>query len=1249
MEENNNLKDEEKENEFNNDIFNLKIANNDNIIYTDLSNNDILNISNDKGISSLAVKTKLNYSYIIKRIIDNIKNNEKDNIYENQYKINLLLMSSLNDISIKYICLNYLIKFNEDNNNYSMIKYIFSKIYKYYENNNKLNKNIFINILNSFSQILFRNKNYFYAYYYLKKVKKLLGTKNNNTEIDLFFTDISECISKYVKSKYDLFKDKNKMNKDKLKMINDALKEILNNNSSDKKDIKENKNGGKFENDNDNDNDEYCSYLYMINTNWVMRAIVFIDYYKIYLTEIMMQDDNFLKNAFNEENILFTYFKELNDKNDKNDKFSTNIMFPGPIDNYNLLKNRDFWEDSINDDENCFIKDNLILNKDYYLISQRNWSILKDIFDSTNEIKKNENENIELIGIKALILEKRFRKKRNKDLLRRRYIQTRKNTKIKKLKEKLIRCINYELKKNGHKDKYYEEEELEEMKKIINDTNISFYLIDKENKNILIEICIAFTNNILIYNSTQLKKIEINDEDSINSLFKIYNKKNNILIIELNEKNCDNFLQEIKPILNNNKNINFIYRCNICENEININKKYNCGKCNISFFCSETCSNVSGEHKTLHKFLVPLLKPDFNLEILKNNKNTYLDKHYERGLAGLINYGNTCYINSVIQCLSNTIDFRNYFISDFYKNEQNFLNFNIQNDFLEEFSQLLKNIWLGNDEIVYPKNFIISFCKINQQFKANCQQDAQEFLSILFSNLHEKLNRVNMKSEQKNIEEKKDKENEIEASKRWEKYEKLKNDSIIYDLFNGQFISNITCHECGKNTTTFEQFNILSLPIPKTHTLLTIKYFTDDSYKSFPFSVNEKTTFGDLKDKALLYVKNDIIEKILKNTGRDLNNILDDRDKNDIIYNYNNTKIPKSVLYKYIDVIILNKNKMIINQTIKDNEKIISLFNKADYEIVLYEKNNISRNFVNIYISATYFNLKINKLLFYKKKIINYSYPKLLSFDKNITLASLEQILKNKFNSILNLNNINIKEYSGNPIQIIILHFKKESPCVFCQKTLEESSFCSLENLFKKYNIISDIIEEFEDSHIILAANSEYFSVNKKCLLNNILFINPDIEEKKEDINIYDCLEKFREEEILEKQNKYFCEKCKAQIIAKKKIQIFRPPPYLIIQLKRFKYINNKFTKYFYDDETQKIETLVIIPEILDLKDYVIGPDKDNSKYELYGNILHIENHYVAICKNEERWILFNDDNVKQFSFRQTRHSYLLFYKKKNL
>ena len=164
---------------------------------------------------------------------------------------------------------------------------------------------------------------------------------------------------------------------------------------------------------------------------------------------------------------------------------------------------------------------------------------------------------------------------------------------------------------------------------------------------------------------------------------------------------------------------------------------------------------------------------------------------------------------------------------------------------------------------------------------------------------------------------------------------------------------------------------------------------------------------------------------------------------------------------------------------------------------------------------------------------------------------------------------------------------------------------------------------------------------------DNILYFNPDIEEKNENetINIYDCLEKFREEEILEKENKYYCERCKSHQNAKKKIQIYKPPLYLIVQLKRFKYSNSLLSKLI--DDT-KIETFVHIPDTLDLKEYVYGPDKNNSQYEIYGNILHIENHYLANCKNDGLWIIYNDDSLHKVSFPQIENSYLLFYKRKN-
>ena len=1227
-----------------NEKYSLKIINDDNEIDDiDITSNKII-INENKNIRNNK-NANLNYSLIIRNVINDIMNNQYEKRIEDEYSINLLLMSSINNIYIKTLCLNLEFKLYENRKDYLMIKYIIYKVRKSYENNKNLNLILF-SILNSSSQIFKEQNNIFYAYYFLRKAKNLstkIKKDNELKKINSSLSQISEEIYEYINTKYEVFKNKSKMDQKKLNYIVNIINEILIQKNTNIK--KENNNDINYE------NEVYGSYLFAINKDWIMKAKIFIDCYKAYANGMM--DENFLESIFNKEQILYNYFNDLKEKEDKN---SYNTLYPGPIDNFNLLRYKDFWEDPSNDDENYYMKENLVLNKDYYLISQRNWNILNEVFDSTNEIKISEN-NSNFIKLKPLILDKRLIKNNDKHLLKRRNIQIRKNSKIKSLKEKIIRCINHELKK---KNKSYnnvnyfdidDNDEYEEMEKMKKNSIINFFIIEKKNKNVLLEICISFSHNFLSYDSILIKEIKLREDEPVNSLFKIYDKKEHILIIEISEKNYDNFLKEIKPFESTKNRIDEVYQCRLCENEINKSQRYECRLCKISFFCSKVCSNSSIEHAKLHKLYSKLLKLDFDLNKLKQKKLLFEDS-CRKGIVGLFNLGNTCYINCCIQCLSNTEDFTKYFLLNYYKYEENFINFRSDADIIEELSQLLKKLWKEREKVISPKNFRLAFCRINSQFLGQEQQDAQEFLSALLDILHERLNRIIIKPNLKIIDEKEENESELEASKRWEKDQKLKNNSIIYDLFNGQFISTIICQGCGKKSTSFEQFNILSLPIPKKHCTLNIKYFTKNDCKTFPFNVNKSSTFMDLKDKALFYYKDDIIQKIFKHYDGNLNDILKEEEKN-IIYNYNNTKISKIILYNFIDIVILDKSKMIIIKNIKDSEEILPLIDRKDYEIVLYEKEFISNNYVNIYITATNYN-DGEKNSFYKyilyNRINNYSYPAHLTFEKNTSLEHLNKTLKNKFKNILNynLNNQNQTQNKNNledPIKIKILHYDKLLPCNLCNKTLEESKSCLLEDLLNKNYTVSDLSSKINNLPITLVADSSIFYVHSKCFINNVLYFNPENEEKEdyEQINLYDCLEKFREEEILENENKWNCENCKIQQAAKKMIQIYKPPQYLIIQLKRFKYNNNIFTRYF---ERTKIDTFVKISKNLDLKDFVNESDKNNSKYELYANILHFENHYRAVCKNGERWVLYDDDSCYKNDFPNDQNSYILFYKK---
>ncbi|CAN8314025.1 unnamed protein product [Cochlearia groenlandica] len=650
------------------------------------------------------------------------------------------------------------------------------------------------------------------------------------------------------------------------------------------------------------------------------------------------------------------------------------------------------------------------------------------------------------------------------------------------------------------------------------------------------------------------------------------------------------------------------------------------------------------------------------------NSSSSFGKGERRGLGGLQNLGNTCFMNSTLQCLAHTPPIVEYFLKD-YSDDINADNpLGMRGELAIAFGDLLRKLWSSGQTSVAPRAFKTKLARFAPQFSGYNQHDSQEMLAFLLDGLHEDLNKVKRKPyiEAKDSDSRPDDE---VAEELW-KYHKARNDSVIVDVCQGQYKSTLVCPECGKISITFDPFMYLSLPLPssRTRSMTVAVFYGDGSSLWTPYTVTVP------KDGSCRDLSNAIATACCLNNDESL--LL--------------AEVYEHKVFRYFE------NPLDSLSAIKDIDRVVA-----------YRFNNLHTGQGKSKLEILHGGQKKSACLLlsviqeFFLFLLRFCYQWIKTFTFHRSLIGIDPKL---FGTPL-VTYINKEPLTGTDIDAIIsgslsplhrthssstVHVEKENGHIPDVAAVETSG--SLSSSMDTENVTSgslssprdteteeDIVVDGKELSFTLFLRDLYSFSNKP--LESDTVVNPgsvtrvvvEWKEKehekydssyfgdlpvvhktsfslektsKEEISLFSCLEAFLAEEPLGPDDMWYCPACKDHKQAKKKLDLWKLPDILVFHLKRFTY-----SRYF----KHKIDTFVNFPvHDLDLSKYVKNVDGQSYLYELYAISNHYGGlgggHYTAYAKlmDENKWYDFDDSHVSSVNESDitTSAAYVLFYKR---
>jgi ubiquitin carboxyl-terminal hydrolase 8 len=204
----------------------------------------------------------------------------------------------------------------------------------------------------------------------------------------------------------------------------------------------------------------------------------------------------------------------------------------------------------------------------------------------------------------------------------------------------------------------------------------------------------------------------------------------------------------------------------------------------------------------------------------------------DRGLCGLVNMGNTCFMNTALQCMLHTPLFVHLFMCNQYKEDYEYITQTASKErladmiWLKRFNDLIRYMWhegttLKNNRAILPQNFLQDTFELARrhdlvEFSGFGQKDSIEFLLFVIDRIHQCLG-VPTKMEIKGEPRTKTDKHAVDAYKEWIKFFQ-KEFSPILGIFYGQYYVKVETFDendtCKETTRLYEPFNTIPIDIP---------------------------------------------------------------------------------------------------------------------------------------------------------------------------------------------------------------------------------------------------------------------------------------------------------------------------------------------------------------------------------------------------------------------------------------------------